>query len=775
MNATRKMQRGKLIGGAAVFLFLLAWAFPQPVYPEAAAGEITGAVIGPDGGGLPGVIISFRNIETGAVARVVTGDQGIYRVRNLTPGTYELRAELAGFEPVLMSPITVISAGTQSVDVRVKPATVHESVTVIGDVPKASLESLPARESTARDVGEAMAEVSGVWKVRKGGIANDVVLRGFQSKDLNVLIDGERIYGACPNSMDPAAFHVDFAEVDRVEVGKGPFDIQNQGGLGGVMNIVTRKPESGFHTYGSLAAGSRGYLNPALTASYGSERFSVLGGFSYRRSDPYRDGAGRRFSEYGNFRPAIASSDAFRVGTGWAKIAARPRSNHQLQLSFARQEADHILYPYLQMDAVYDNGNRLNLGYKIDIASGPVKSVRFQGYYTDVSHWMTDGFRTSSMNMTRDYSMGTQARTETFGGKLETTFLSMVAGVETFRRRWDTTTRLAGAGYNPQYSIPDVTSDTIGVYADYGTSFAGGVKFNLGARVDATRSAADAAKANTNLYFAYNATRRTSATSVYPSGSLRIGYPLTPDFEVSAGVGHTVRVPDARELFFALRRMGSDWVGNPELKPSRNSGANLGLSFRRSGLSVESSLYWNSIQDFVIVVKKAKVNAVPGIMNAAARSYQNADAVIYGFDTDLSYSITPRIFVSSGVWLVRGTKQIIPELGVLSRNLSEMPPLRGRVALRYDDGSVMGEVEGVFSGSQGRIDADLLEAPTAGYGLMNLKAGFNIKGYTVRIGLDNVLDKNYFEYLSFQRDPFRSGVRVMEPGRNLYISLTYRY
>ena len=56
------------------------------------------------------------------------------------------------------------------------------------------------------------------------------MLRGLQSRDLNVLIDGQRVYGACPNHMDPAAFHVDFAEVDRVEVGKGPFDVKNQGG-----------------------------------------------------------------------------------------------------------------------------------------------------------------------------------------------------------------------------------------------------------------------------------------------------------------------------------------------------------------------------------------------------------------------------------------------------------------------------------------------------------------------------------------------------------------
>jgi iron complex outermembrane receptor protein len=37
--------------------------------------------------------------------------------------------------------------------------------------------------------------------------------------------------------------------------------------------------------------------------------------------------------------------------------------------------------------------------------------------------------------------------------------------------------------------------------------------------------------------------------------------------------------------------------------------------------------------------------------------------------------------------------------------------------------------------------------------------------------LDNLLGRDYYEHLSYQRDPFRSGVRVHEPGRNLYVNM----
>jgi hypothetical protein len=35
--------------------------------------------------------------------------------------------------------------------------------------------------------------------------------------------------------------------------------------------------------------------------------------------------------------------------------------------------------------------------------------------------------------------------------------------------------------------------------------------------------------------------------------------------------------------------------------------------------------------------------------------------------------------------------------------------------------------------------------------------------------VDNALDAAYAEHLSYQRDPFRNGVRVYEPGRTVTV------
>jgi iron complex outermembrane receptor protein len=266
-----------------------------------------------------------------------------------------------------------------------------------------------------------------------------------------------------------------------------------------------------------------------------------------------------------------------------------------------------------------------------------------------------------------------------------------------------------------------------------------------------------------------------SATNNFPSGNARLAYKAPFGLQISGGIGHTVRVPDARERYFGLKKMGSDWVGNPELKPSRNTGLDTGISYRRQGLLLESNLYLNHINDYIAVIPQAKVNMVAGIMNSKARSYQNVNARMYGGEFLVSYLFTPQLFLSSDLSYVRGTRDEDPARGIFGSNLAEIPPIRSRTAMRYNTGSFFAEIEGIFTGAQRNVDALLEEQSTAGYGIANVKGGLNIKGASIGLGLGNIFSRKYVEYLSYQRDPFRSGARVYEPGRNFFVNLSYRY
>jgi iron complex outermembrane recepter protein len=105
-----------------------------------------------------------------------------------------------------------------------------------------------------------------------------------------------------------------------------------------------------------------------------------------------------------------------------------------------------------------------------------------------------------------------------------------------------------------QYEIPDVDTESFGLYGEYKKNLSDRLRLVAGLRLDTTKTKADSSKANTNLYFDYKNTRSTSKTDTYPSGNVQLFYELQKGTELFVGLGHSVRVPDAQERYFALRR-----------------------------------------------------------------------------------------------------------------------------------------------------------------------------------------------------------------------------
>jgi iron complex outermembrane receptor protein len=114
-----------------------------------------------------------------------------------------------------------------------------------------------------------------------------------------------------------------------------------------------------------------------------------------------------------------------------------------------------------------------------------------------------------------------------------------------------------------------------------------------------------------------------------PFGNVRLTPTWPHGFQLS-GSGHTSRVPEPQERHIVLRRMGLDWVGNPGLAPSRNTGIDGVFSFRRHGLYLGSNCYLNLVEDYITTDRQQKINMFSGVMNGFAGSYQNVDAKLYG-------------------------------------------------------------------------------------------------------------------------------------------------
>ncbi|MGV8040688.1 MAG: TonB-dependent receptor domain-containing protein [Thermoanaerobaculaceae bacterium] len=313
------------------------------------------------------------------------------------------------------------------------------------------------------------------------------------------------------------------------------------------------------------------------------------------------------------------------------------------------------------------------------------------------------------------------------------------------------------------------------VYADLRRRLTSTLRLDAGARVDWVSSRADEALAPTSLYWAYHGTRETSASDTLPSGNLRLTWTPSDAFELGLGFGHTERVPDPQERYFGLRRAGSDWVGDPDLRPARNTGVHVGARWQRRGLILTGSLFHDSVANYIVVYDQVLINQTAGVMNQKARSYANVDAVIWGGEASASLVLSDWLMLSGDLSFVRGRKTSRPEVGVHSEELAEIPPATWRLALRYERGPLFGELEGVFAGRQKHVDTELGESSTPGWEVVNLRGGRRLGKLSLTVVAYNLFNRQYTEHLSHLRDPFRSGTRVAEPGRTGALLVAYTF
>lgn len=649
-------------------------------------------------------------------------------------------------------------------------AIILEEIIVRGERETGTEESLDIREireTPARDVGEALKVIEGISSVRKGAIANDIVLRGFRRDNVNVFIDGARIYGACPNRMDPASFHIDFSEIQKISVKKGPFDVRNPGSLGGMVNIKTIAPERGMHFTANTFAGSYDDINTSLNTSYGGDNMSALFGYSYRYGLPYKDGDGNRItmqepfaSSSNRYKDDEIDDKAYSIDTYWTKFGFNFEDMHKIKISYSRQEAEDVIYPYLLMDAVYDNTDRFNIAYEGKHFSGLIDKVVAQFYYNRVKHDMTDWRRVSSIGWPDGYMMRTYAETYIYGGKIGLDLNlgkgSLFLGIDHYMRNWDAETTFPTG---VQDSVPDVDVKNTGFYFEYDQELIEKLALTVGARFDHNQS--KAGDDMSVLYNEYHNLTGRKQNDDFVSGNLQLSYIFDENALFFAGFGYSCRPPDPTERYFALVKplAKPNWVGNPEIDFVKNREFDLGVKYSENFFSGKAMFFFSDIEDYISVFN------VPGSVKSA-KSYRNVDATLYGGEINLQVLLPVNMSLQAGISYTRGRDD------TFDKPLSEIPPLQGRAAVRYDNSFCFYEIEGIFADRQHRIDSDLNEDKTPGWGIMNMKAGITYKKINIFGGINNIFDKTYFEHLSYQRDPFRNGTRVPEIGRSVYVNFS---
>ena len=625
------------------------------------------------------------------------------------------------------------------------------------------------------DLGDILTDkFTEINKVRKGGIANDIYLRGFGKDNINILFDDGRLYGACPNRMDPPISHINVSDIKEVKILKGAFDVENEGSLGGVIKIVSKDPEEGFSANMGATVGSYSYRNFGAGFNIGNDFIQMLVNTNIQSSKVFKSGEGKYLTEYStgssSYKKGKINGTFFNLKTLWTKLKIKLNDENELKLSFGYDYLQDTLYPYLKMDGISDLSYKTNLQFL-----NKPSDFKFSVYFNSSKHDMSDKFRLSSKRALAGYNYGmrTVAKSEVKGFKITKKFLlndtDIKVGLEGFRRYWLSNNRIViGKITDNRGMIPGATIKNLGIFTK-GSKKLGNFIISTGLRYDILKSKADKNKFglnNRNLYGRYYKNYSYKNNDYYLSGNILLKYKLNKKNLVYIGYGHSIRVPDPEERYIALDKPAKipDWVGNPNLKVVKNDEIDIGVEYYKGLFSIKGNLFYSKLTDYIYLTN---IKSLDG--KSVATSYKNIDAIMYGGSLTLLGYITDNLSSEFSLSYQRGKKE---SGNYKDKDLAEIPPMKFRLAFRYEAENFKGEIENIYASSQKKVDTDLKEIPTSSYYILNVRGSYNINNnLKVGFGVENLFDRLYYSHLSYLRNPFSTGVKIPEPGRFAYLNL----
>jgi hypothetical protein len=222
--------------------------------------EIRGKVVDTQGAAVPGVTVMVRNQETGMFRETISGGDGGYFISALTPGKYELTAELQGFKKQVLSDVLLEVGKTATVEVQLQVGGIEESVTVSAEsllVDTTSKEiggNLTARELVAlpsinRNFVGLIGVLPGIVpNVSTDSVGSDAIItNGRESRNNNYLVDGANNFDDVNGGRSGTQARTALESIQEFQVLTNQFDAEYGRTSGAVVNAVTKQGTNAWH------------------------------------------------------------------------------------------------------------------------------------------------------------------------------------------------------------------------------------------------------------------------------------------------------------------------------------------------------------------------------------------------------------------------------------------------------------------------------------------------------------------------------------------------
>lgn len=556
----------------------------------------------------------------------------------------------------------------------------------------------------SKDNLENIFSKNGFNLIRKGVFfAQDIYADGLKKGDINVVIDGERYHSACPNRMDSPLTRINPLELESVDLSKNTFNVQS--GLGGLVSFNRSTPSSTPSLKAELSAlgGAQSGIDFAASGDYEAQRISLR----FAQGSPFVDGEGNSFMDSYNYQ------DNYNFKLAEGSIRGK-YSDFSYGASFSY--TDNVSFPYLLMD------ERVNRVY-----SAHFRYNQHKIYFNFTDHMMDNNLRISPTLMRTDVTNLTIGAIGDF--------------YEVVYRNWNSNNFFK----NPKLYIandlmPDVNTYLVNLFKSFSID-----QFQVHSKLGISYKSVGETSRKSFYEQIYN---NVDLNRVFPLFSLGVSYLTTLSDKVGAGIMAEVNSesPETETLFIAVEKPGTKpaWSGNPNLQQPIKTSLRGSLDFNNISFEVFGSQVWN----YNNLVKKS-------ISEKKYLTFENVDAYMFG--TNIFYDHENLEINASYIW-AKNTSNESP--------LSEIPPLSITTKIispMYHNFIIY--AKHTYNDAQLRIDELLNESSTPAWNRIDLGFIYSWSSFNISVDIDNILNQEFYQHLSYLRDPFSSMNRVYEPGR----------
>ncbi|WP_223548231.1 TonB-dependent receptor domain-containing protein [Aestuariivivens sp. NBU2969] len=628
-----------------------------------------------------------------------------------------------------------------------------------------------------KNVADLFNNINGFSSIKRGNYAIDPSFRAAQSEQLNIQYDGgTKAMHACPNRMDPITTHIIPEEITKIEIIKGPYTVRYGATFGGVINMVSQKPD--YEAYGFHGKASAGYesngssLVNMFQLQYIQQQFDVVANAGYRDFGNYKDGND------------VEIPSSFRSTDYGVKLGYNFTDNQRLQAHWRQSFGRDLLHAALPMDSEYDNTSIMALDYKWDAIGGVVKSFTAKAYYSYVDHLMTNINRPTFMMM----EALSNVEATTTGGKMEINWTplkkwNVFSGFDAMHIARDGgRTRLVKMMNGMQMPMPfndkvwqDSYITDLGVFTEAKYSIRPNTVITAGVRYDHVTS--DIKDPEADFEAMYNLGKRTEHNV---SGTVSVKTLVSEQFTLEAAYGRGVRSANMMERFINHFSVGQDpyeYIGNPDLKSEVNNQFEIGFKGKNKARSFKysASFYYAFFENYIVGIIDESLNRkyMPMSEPRHPKVFQNLDDA---YKTGLE--ATMQVNVLKDYYLKAECAYIYAKNNDLKESLPLTPPFNSKLILGFKKEKFWTNVQYNLVSQQHHIAKSFGETQTDGYQTMDVRLGLKpIKGITLGVAVINAFDKAYNNHLnfSFTNQANFGRLPINEPGRNYSVFLQYKF